>query len=163
MRGTKQGRVTELVTGLAEPLAAQHGLELVDVEYVREGQSWYLRVFIDKPGGVTHDDCQVVSEALSDKLDELDPIPQSYYLEVSSPGVERPLKKPEHFERFQGSLVAVHCYRAVNGRKKWQGKLIGLTPAGIELETETGRQIVPQEAVAKAHLVFEPNWPAGGR
>lgn len=155
--------MADLVTELAEPLAAQHGLELVDVEYVREGQAWYLRIFIDKPEGITHDDCQLISDAVGAKLDELDPIPQSYYLEVSSPGVERPLKKPGDFVRFQGSLVAVHCYRAVDGRKKWQGTLIGLTPEGIELDTESGRLVVPQDAVAKAHLVFEPDGLAGGR
>lgn len=156
-------RVADLVTGLAVPITERHGLELVDVEYVREGGAWYLRIYIDKPGGITHDDCQVVSQDLEQKLDELDPIPQSYYLEVSSPGVERPLKKESDFVRFQGSLVAVHCFRAVEGRKKWQGTLVGATPEGIELDTDTGRLVVPREAVSKVHLVFEPNWPAGGR
>lgn len=163
MRKTTRGRVADLVTELAEPLAEQHGLELVDVEYVREGGSWYVRVYIDKPGGIDHNDCQIISNALSDRLDELDPIPQAYYLEVSSPGVERPLKKESDFVRFQGERIAVHCYKAIEGRKKWHGTLIGLTPEGIELETETGRIVVPQAAVARAHLLFEPNRPAGGR
>ena len=96
---------------------------MVDVEYVREGNDWYLRVYIDKDGGVTLDDCEAVSRPLSEKLDEMDPIPQSYILEVSSPGVERPFRTSRDFEKAIGENVRVKFYKAMNGRKTIEGIL----------------------------------------
>ena len=92
-------------------------MNLVDVEFLKEGANWYLRVYIDKPGGIAIDDCQAVSEQLSDKLDEVDPIKQSYILEVSSPGLERPLKKDSDFERFKGEQVEVKLFQPIERKK----------------------------------------------
>ena len=104
-------KVTERVQALAEPVAAEYGCELWDVEYVREAGAWYLRLYIDKPGGVSIDDCEAVSRALDPVLDEADPIPTSYIFEVSSAGAERVLKRPGDFERFLGEQVEVRHYQ----------------------------------------------------
>ena len=118
-------KIESLVEEMLQPVLSSQNCELVDVEYVKEGSNWYLRVYIDKAGGVTIDDCQAVSEQLSDLLDEKDPIPHSYFLEVSSPGIDRVLKKDSDFERFKGSKVDVSLYKSKNGRKKYTGELIG--------------------------------------
>ncbi|MDE7261735.1 MAG: ribosome maturation factor RimP [Oscillospiraceae bacterium] len=118
-------KITELVAKLALPVVEEAGCELWDVEYVREAGIWYLRVYIDKAGGVDILDCENVSRKLSDLLDEADPIEGSYTLEVSSAGAERPLKRPGDFERFMGSPVAVKLYQAKNGRKEFAGVLAG--------------------------------------
>ena len=109
-------KVTDLAAKLALPVVEEAGCELWDVEYVREAGTWFLRIYIDKEGGVDILDCEKVSRALSDLLDEADPIEGSYTLEVSSAGAERPLKRPGDFERFMGSPVAVKLYKARNGR-----------------------------------------------
>ena len=119
-------RITEAVWALAEPLAEELGLELWDVEYVREAGTNYLRVYIDRPGeGVFISDCEAMSKALDPALDEADPIPDSYTFEVSSAGAERPLKKPEHFARFMGSRVEIRLYKPREGKKVLQGTLNG--------------------------------------
>ena len=107
-------KVTELAAGLAAPIAAEHGCSLWDVEYVREGGEWFLRVYIDKAGGVSINDCEAVSRPLSDALDEADPIEGSYVLEVSSAGADRALKKPEHFQQFLGTEVDVRVWYVLN-------------------------------------------------
>ncbi len=109
--------VEQLVYTLAEPIADKHGCELVDVTFKKEGSEWFLRLFIDKEGGVTLDDCEAVSRSLSDELDLTDPILQSYYLEVSSPGINRPLKKDKDFELFMGEQIEVKFYKALEGQK----------------------------------------------
>jgi ribosome maturation factor RimP len=119
-------KIEETVAEFAGPIVASHSFELVDVEFLKEGANWYLRIYIDKPGGITIDDCQVVSEEISDILDEKDPIDQSYFLEVSSPGLDRPLKKEADFERFKGELVEVKVFKPIDGRKVFEGELIGL-------------------------------------
>lgn len=116
-------KVTEIVKNVAEPIAEELGLELVDVEYVREGNDWYLRVYIDKDGGVTLNDCEAVSRPLSEKLDKLDPIQQAYIFEVSSPGVERPFKTSRDFEKAIGENVRAKFYKAINGKKTVEGIL----------------------------------------
>lgn len=116
-------KVTELVAALAAPIAEQNGCTLWDVEYVREAGQWFLRVYIDKPEGISINDCEAVSRPLSDALDEADPIEGSYTLEVSSAGADRALKKPEHFAQFQGAEVEVKLYRARDGRKDYVGLL----------------------------------------
>ena len=116
-------KVSEIVKNIATPITDEQELELVDVEFVREGKDWYLRVYIDKDGGVTLDDCEAVSRPLSEKLDEMDPIPQSYILEVSSPGVERPFRTSRDFEKAIGENVRVKFYKAMNGRKTIEGIL----------------------------------------
>jgi ribosome maturation factor RimP len=116
-------KVTDVVAGLAQPFVEEAGCTLWDVEYVKEAGEWFLRVYIDKEGGVCIDDCEAVSRPLSDALDEADPIAGSYTFEVSSAGLDRPLKKPEHFERSMGRQVDVKFYRPVDGRKERTGVL----------------------------------------
>lgn len=130
-------RVEDTITELAQPIVEALSFELVDVEFIKEGAYWYLRIYIDKPGGIVIDDCQVVSEQLSDKLDETDPIKQSYILEVSSPG-ERPLKKERDYERFKGEVVEVKLYQPLNGKKLFEGKLLGLVEDKVEIKTDEG-------------------------
>lgn len=130
-------RVEDIVEELAQPIVEGLSFELVDVEYIKEGAYWYLRIYIDKPGGIAIDDCQTVSERLSDKLDETDPIKQSYILEVSSPG-ERPLKKDRDYERFKGEMVEVKLYQPINGKKLFEGELQGLVDDKVEIKTSDG-------------------------
>jgi ribosome maturation factor RimP len=130
-------KVEEIAAEMVQPIVDALAFELVDVEFLKEGANWYLRVFIDKPGGIAIDDCQAVSEQLSDKLDETDPIKQSYILEVSSPG-ERPLKKDRDFERFKGEIVEVKLFQPLNGKKIFEGELLGHTGDTFEIKTDEG-------------------------
>ena len=116
-------KITELTAELAAPAIAEAGCTLWDVEYVKEGGAWYLRVLLDKEGGVDILDCEAVSRKLSDLLDEVDPIEGSYTLEVGSAGAERALKRPSDFAQFMGSPVLVKLYRAINGQKEIPGTL----------------------------------------
>ena len=111
-------KVTDLVTGLAKPVVEEYGCDLWDVEYVREGSERFLRVYIDKDGGIDIDDCERVHRALDPILDEKDPIAESYHFEVCSAGLERALKRPSDFERFMGSPITVKLYRPRNGLKE---------------------------------------------
>lgn len=145
-------KVTELVAGLAAPIAEENGCSLWDVEYVREAGQWFLRVYIDKEGGVSIDDCEAVSRPLSDALDEADPIEGSYVLEVSSAGADRPLKKPEHFAAFMGAEVEVRLYRAVDGRKDHVGTLSGYENGDVTIETADGPRTFVKKDVAQTRL-----------
>ena len=127
-------KVTETVAGLALPLVEAAGCSLWDVEYVKEAGEWFLRVYIDKEGGVSIDDCEAVSRPLSDLLDEADPIQGSYTFEVSSAGADRVLKKPEHFQQLLGSEVEVRLYRPREGRKEFVGLLQGYEDGSVTLE-----------------------------
>ncbi len=149
--------VAERVAALTESVYEKHGVELVDVEYVKEGRDWFLRVYIDKEGGVDLDDCQAVSTEISDLLDEHDDLfPHAYYLEVSSPGAERPLKKREDFVRFAGRLVRVKTYTPLNGRKKFTGVLqSGDEDRGIVLIIDGDELVIPWSNVARANLSLE--------
>lgn len=118
-------KITDKVTALAKPIVEEEGCSLWDVEYVREAGSWYLRVFIDKEGGVSIDDCERISRRLDPILDEEDPIPDSYVFEVGSAGAERELKRPSDFEQFMGSQVEVRLYQPVKGSKTFVGTLSG--------------------------------------
>lgn len=131
-------KIEDIVTELALPIAEKHSFELVDVEYLKEGAHWYLRVYIDKPGGITIDDCQMVSEELGKKLDKADPIQQSYYLEVSSPGLDRPLKKERDFERYKGEQVEVKLFQPVYKQKVFEGELLGLENNIISIKLDDG-------------------------
>lgn len=126
-------KVTDVVEKLAAPIVGQAGCTLWDVEYVKEAGEWFLRVYIDKEGGVDIDDCEAVSRPLSDLLDEADPIQGSYTFEVSSAGLDRPLKKPEHFQLCAGQLVDVRFYRPLDGRKEYTGALVGVDQDGSVL------------------------------
>lgn len=134
-----KGNSTEQkVLPLLEPIIKENGLELVDLEFVKEGVNWYLRVYIDKEGGVTIDDCEGVSRALEAKLDAADPIEQAYILEVSSPGIDRPLKKEADFIKYQGEIIDVKLYKPQDGSKQFQGKLLGLKDGVLSIEEENG-------------------------
>ncbi len=147
--------VEQLVSVLVEPRIKERGLELVDVEYIKEGAHWYLRLFIDKDGGVDLDDCSGVSHAVSEILDTVDAIQQAYMLEVSSPGLERPLKKTEDFQRFQGKLVAIKTNKLFEGYQEFSGYLSGLEYDEIVLEYEGKRIAIPRSIVKQAHLSIE--------
>ena len=118
-------KVTDTVAGLALPIVEQAGCTLWDVEYVKEAGEWFLRVYLDKEGGVDIDCCEAVSRPLSDALDEADPIQGSYTFEVSSAGLDRVLRRPAHFARCLGRQVDVKLYRPVDGRKEFTGALSG--------------------------------------
>ncbi|MBR2521348.1 MAG: ribosome maturation factor RimP [Oscillospiraceae bacterium] len=126
-------RIVDEVEKIAGPVAAEHGCELWDVEYVKEGSERYLRVYIDKEGGVSIQDCEAISVVLDPMLDELDVIQDSYIFEVSSAGAERRLKKPRDFERCIGRDVLVKLYSAVDGRKEYPGKLLSYTDGDIDV------------------------------
>ncbi len=128
-------KVTDTVTALAKPVVEGLGFELVDVEYVREGAEWYLRIFIDKPGGITLEDCEAVHRPISDKLDEADPIAQAYMLEVSSPGVERPFKTARDFEKAIGQQVHIGFYSPVDGSKTAEGILEAFDGENVTIRT----------------------------
>ncbi len=148
----------EIVRGLAEPIAADFGMEVVEVEFQRESGGWVLRVYLDKPGGVSLDDCATMSRELSAVLDVEDPIDHPYHLEASSPGATRPLRTDRDLERFRGRRVRVSTYEKIGDRKTFIGALVGHTADTIEVEEETiGRVTLPRRAVAKANLELEPN------
>ena len=149
-------KVTEVVEELAAPIFQELGLELVEIEYVKEGKSWFLRVYIDKDTGVDIEDCGLVSERLSEKLDEIDPIPHNYYLEVSSPGAERPLKKEKDFEKAIGKNVVIKTYEPINGEKSFEGTLLEFDGQHLKIEvkikTRKKSVDIPYEKVANARL-----------
>ncbi|MCM1567512.1 MAG: ribosome maturation factor RimP [Dehalobacter sp.] len=143
------------VRSLAEPLVMELGLEFVDVEYVKEGAYWYLRLYIDKEGGVEIDDCAEVSHRINEVLDKENPIPQAYMLEVSSPGIERPLRKREDYIKYTGKLVSINTTEVFEGYNRFTGNLKGLADDQVILEYE-GREIaIPLSLIEKAHLTFE--------
>ncbi len=148
-------KVEDKVRALAQPVVDAKGLELVDVEFVKEGAHWYLRVFIDKPDGIDLDDCEAVSLELGPIIDEADPIPQEYLFEVSSPGLDRPLKKKEDYNRYQGRLVKVNTFAPVNGKKEWIGQLVGLTDNQVQLKVDNETVAIPFDKVAQARLEIE--------
>ena len=148
-------KITELVTQMALPVVEEAGCELWDVEYVREAGIWYLRVYIDKAGGVDILDCENVSRKLSDLLDEADPIEGSYTLEVSSAGAERPLKRPGDFEKFMGSPVAVKLYQARDGRKEFAGVLAGYENGDVRITVGDAEMTFAKSEVALCRLRIE--------
>lgn len=144
--------IEELVSGWVEGILAEGELELVDVEYKKEQQGWVLRVFLDKPGGINIEDCQQVSRLLDEKLDLEDPIPGAYSLEVSSPGIERPLTKARDYERFAGRLAEIRTYNGLYGRKRFQGVLQGLQGEKVLMDFEGETIEIPLQLIAKANL-----------
>lgn len=148
-------KTEEIVKELALPITNKHQYELVDIEFKKEGSNWYLRLFVDKTGGITIEDCQLISEKLSEILDEADPIEQSYILEVSSPGLDRPLKTPEDFEKHKDYKVEIKLYAPINGKKKYIGKLIGLIDNQINLEINNERIEIPLNAASSVRLYVE--------
>lgn len=138
------------------PIVEEHGFELVDVEYVKEGGTWYLRAYIDKPGGIAVDDCEVVSRAFSDILDEKDYIEDTYIFEVSSPGLGRPLKKEKDFARSMGEEVEVRTYCAIDRQKEFVGILKGYDKDTVTIEMEDGSErIFERNDIALIRLAFD--------
>ena len=153
---TKREEYEEKTEKLLEPILEANHFELVDVEYVKEGGSWYLRAYIDKPGGITVDDCEIVNRALGDLLDEHDFIEESYILEVSSPGLGRPLKKERDFARSLGEEVEIRTYRMVNKQKEFRGILKAYDKDTVTIETEEEEeQIFERENIALIRLAFD--------
>ena len=148
-------KVTEIVAKLAEPVVKQFGCELWDVEYVREGSERYLRLYIDKDGGIDIEDCEKIHRAMDPILDEKDPIAESYHFEVCSAGLERPLKRASDFERFMGSPVLVKLYRPRNGLKEIPGILRGYEDGCVTLEAGKETITFTKSEVALVRLRVE--------
>lgn len=162
---TKGGRpvnnVVEAVNELVLPILEEKNFELVDTEFVKEGNDWFLRVYIDKPGGIDIDECVFVSERLSEQLDITDPIPQAYFLEVSSPGAERPLKKEQDWENALANHEYIHVslYQKLEGEKQYQGFLEAMDEESITLKirikTREKEITIPRQMIAKARLAIQ--------
>lgn len=138
------------------PILAECGFECVDVEYIKEAGNWYLRAYIDKPGGITIDDCETVSRRLSDALDKKDYIEDSYILEVSSPGLGRPLRKDKDLKRNIGEEVEVHTYKPVDGQKEFAGILKTYDTATITITIESGNELkLNRKEISLIRLAFD--------
>ena len=149
-------KVTEQVAQFAEPVVQAHGCTLWDVEYVREGGEWFLRLYIDKDGGVTIDDCEALHRAIDAPLDELDPIDCSYTLNVSSPGIDRPLKTPRDYKRNLDKKISVKLYVPRDGKKTYQGTLINYTDDTFTIVTDKGVQLTfDKKDAAKVEPIIE--------
>ena len=155
--------VVETVTDLVTPILAENHFELYDIEFVKEGKSWYSRVYIDKPKGITIEECALVSDQLSEKLDacDPDPIPQAYYLEVSSPGAERPLKREKDYQHAleDHSYIHVSLYQQMNGAKIYEGYMKDLNEKELTLEymdkTRKKTIVIPRQQIAQARLAIK--------
>jgi ribosome maturation factor RimP len=163
---THKSDVLTRAEGLVEPMVRAEGFELVDLEYLREPSGWVLRLFIDRPGrdplskdgGIGLDECARVSHAVETSLDVDDVVPHAYALEVSSPGINRPLRRPEHFERVLGKRVKVKTYGPVGQppRKSFSGVLLQSSPTDITVQVEGGGAFhIPFRDIAKANLDFD--------
>ena len=145
-------KITDAVLALAEPVAKSLGIEIWDVEFVKEAGTRFLRVYIDKTDGVTIQDCETFSRAMDPILDEADPIPESYTFEVSSAGAERVLKRPGDFERFLGSDVCVKLYQPIDGSKQFVGKLTAYEDGNVTIEQNGQPRTFVKSAVAQVRL-----------
>ncbi|MDF2924682.1 MAG: ribosome maturation factor RimP [Paenibacillaceae bacterium] len=145
-------QIKSAVENMVKPFLEENGFELVDIEYVKEGSNWFLRVYVDKDGGIDIDDCGRVSEFLSDKLDADDPIPVAYFLEVSSPGAERPLKKPADFVKAVGKQVYITTYEPVDGKKEFEGILESYSEEGLTVRAGKKTHQIVNTKVAGARL-----------
>ena len=148
-------KITEKVTQMALPIVEAHGCQLWDVEYVREGSEYFLRLYLDKEGGVDINDCEAISRAMDPILDEEDPIPESYHFEVCSAGLERPLKRPSDFERFMGEPIMVKLYRPRNGLKEIPGILRGYENGCVTMEAGKETITFQKSEVALVRLRVE--------
>ena len=137
------------------PIVEEYGFELVDVEYVKEGSNWYLRAYIDKPGGISVDDCEKVSRRLSDILDEKDYIEDSYIMEISSPGLDRPLKKEKDFARSIGKLVEIRTYRTIEKQKEFCGELTAYDNNSVTIDEEGTPRTFDKKDIALVRLAID--------
>ncbi|HVI39113.1 MAG TPA: ribosome maturation factor RimP [Anaerovoracaceae bacterium] len=156
-------RIKELVAEELTGFLENNGYELYNVEFIKEGKDWFLKVYIDRmpdsADGISTDDCEKVSRYLSTRLDELDPIEQNYYLEVSSPGMDRALLKESDYVRYAGQFVDVALYQGMNGRKTFFGKLEGIQDGNLVIIDEKENRIeIPMEKVAKTKLAVITPW-----
>ena len=149
--------IAERVRTIAEPIVSDEGMELVDVEYRRESRGWVLRLYLDKEGGVTLDDCTRISQEVGRSLDVEDFIQIPYTLEVSSPGLSRPLKTEKDFMKYRRSLIKVKTLDPIQNRRQFKGRLLGVSANQIEMEVEGGIFQIPLSNVAKANLEVEPD------
>lgn len=153
--------IVETVTHLVTPILDENNFELVDLEYVKEGKNYFLRVFIDKVGGIDIEETALVSEALSQKLDQItpDPFPQAYFLEVSSPGAERPLKKESDYEKALGQFIHISLYQAVEGAKIFEGDLVSFDEEqltlNVTIKTRKKDFTFERKNIAKARLAIK--------
>ena len=147
--------IIERVQTIANPILLNEGMELVDIEYRRETRGWVLRFYIDKAGGVTLEDCTRVSQDVGRSLDVEDFISAPYTLEISSPGLDRPLKKEEDFIKYRNRLIKVKTFAPMENRRRFKGRLIGLSENRVEIETDEGVFLIPLSNVAKANLEIE--------
>ena len=145
-------KLTDRISAMVKPVEEEEGCSLLDVEYVREAGTWYLRIFIDREGGVGIDDCERISRRLDPMLDEADPIPDSYVFEVGSAGAERELRRPSDFEQFMGSEVEIRLYQPVNGSKSCVGSLAAYADGNVTI-LSGGRELTfNKQQIAKVHL-----------
>lgn len=150
----RKDQIEKLVTEISEELVEDMGLELVDVEYVKEGTSMFLRVYLDKEGGIGIDDCQEFSKKLNPILDEKDPVSSNYFLEVSSPGLDRPLKKDKDFKRSLGKDVEIGTYAPIDGRKSFIGELISYDDDLVTIMEEGKEITINKKDISKINLAI---------
>ncbi len=152
-----KNQIESTVTKYLEPIAEDFKYEIVDVEYVKEGSTWYLRIYLDKPGGITIDDCEKASKALEVILDEKDPIKGAYILEVSSPGLDRPLKKEADFKRSMGKIIDVKLFKATHNQKEFQGELQSFKDGIVTIVTDKDETLefnLKDIAIARPAIIF---------
>lgn len=153
---TKRETYEQKTEAILQPIVDANGFELVDVEYVKEGGNWYLRAYIDKPGGITVDDCELVSRAANDILDEQDFVEDSYIFEVSSPGLGRPLKKDKDFQRSIGEEIEIRTYRAIDRQKEFIGILRSFDKENLVIELENEEEMkIARADIALVRLAFD--------
>ncbi|WCR29040.1 ribosome maturation factor RimP [Paenibacillus thiaminolyticus] len=146
--------IKSVVESMITPYLEENGFELVDIEYVKEGSGWFLRIFVDKEGGIDIEDCGRISEYASQKLDETDPIEDAYFLEVSSPGAERPLKKPQDVAKSVGKHVFVTTYEPIGGLKEFEGELVSFDGETMVVQVGGKDRAIPYNKVASARLAI---------
>lgn len=151
----KVNNIEDTVRNIVTPLIEHAGFELVDLEYVKEGSEWVLRLYIDHENGIDHGACQTVSNLVGDELDKADPIPHSYLLEVSSPGIERPLRTSKDFNRFSGEKIYIKLFAPKNGQKEYTGELLGMEEDQIALMADETKLLFSMDEIAKARLVVD--------
>ena len=153
---SKKENYEQKAEAMLEPIISEKGFELVDVEYVKEGGTWYLRAYIDKEGGITIDDCEDVSRAFSEKLDQEDFIEDAYIMEVSSPGLGRPLKKEKDYARSMGKELEIRTYRAIDKQKEFYGILTAYDNNSVTIEMEDGSErTFEKNEIALIRLAFD--------
>jgi len=151
----KKGNTAALVWDLVSSFTKDLGLTLWDIRFLKEGANYYLRIFIDKDGGVSVDDCETVSRAIDKPLDDLDPIEQSYFLEVSSPGLERELTRPEHYEKMKGKTITVRLYKAVGNKREFIGTLEDFSDNIITLNVDGSLKEINKKDAAIVHAYYD--------